>query len=137
MTTAADLARTHAACFSHTRAWSEAEFSALLSASTTWLIGDATSFALLRGVADEAEILTLATHPDSHRQGRARAVLTEVDTKLRPSIAQVFLEVDETNQAACALYSACGYHNIGRRKNYYTHADGRRSDALILGKNLT
>jgi len=69
--TAADLARTHAAAFTQTRPWSAKEFSTLLNSHGVILCGDARSFVLGRVIADEAEVLTIATELQFQRQGLA------------------------------------------------------------------
>ncbi|MBW7921307.1 MAG: GNAT family N-acetyltransferase [Rubellimicrobium sp.] len=137
MTGAADLAATHAAAFAGGEVWSEAAIAALLAAPGAILAGDARAFVLGRVVADEAEILTLATRPGCRRQGLARAALAAFEAGARQAgAATVFLEVDVENTAARALYLAAGYAPGGLRRGYYRHADGSRSDALVLRKPL-
>jgi ribosomal-protein-alanine N-acetyltransferase len=48
----------------------------------------------------------------------------------------MFLEVAEDNLAARALYDGAGFAVAGRRRDYYGHADGSRSDALVLRLDL-
>jgi ribosomal-protein-alanine N-acetyltransferase len=43
----------------------------------------------------------------------------------------VFLEVGSRNEAACALYEACGFESVGERPGYYQTPDGAE-DALIM-----
>ncbi|MDP9097265.1 MAG: GNAT family N-acetyltransferase [Pseudomonadota bacterium] len=86
-------------------------------------------FILARSVADEAEILTLAVDPAAQRGGIGRALLTHaVDAAASRGAGAMFLEVAETNEAARALYAACGFREVGRRQRYY--AGG--IDALVL-----
>ncbi|MCK0095150.1 GNAT family N-acetyltransferase [Yoonia sp. F2084L] len=133
-----DLARIHAAAFSATRAWSTKEFATLLGQSGTFAEGDTGSFILIRTVAGEAEVLTLATHPDERRQGRARKALQSGETRARAEGAEaIFLEVAEDNTAAQALYAAAGYTQVGRRPGYYLPKDGAPVAALVLRKALT
>ncbi|EYD70682.1 GNAT family N-acetyltransferase [Limimaricola hongkongensis] len=137
MSDAAALAATHAAAFVDERGWSTAEMAALLAASGTILTGDATSFVLGRVTLDEAEILTLATHPDHRRQGRAGIALDAFHAAAAAAGAQTaFLEVAEDNAAARALYAARGYTQAGRRQSYYPRADAPPAAALILTRAL-
>ena len=131
------LARTHARAFAgEGRSWSAAEFAALLDASHTVLAGDARGFALARVVADEAELLTVATDPGHRRQGLARAALCAVAAEaLARGAVRIFLEVAEDNIAAVALYGACGFERVGRRADYYLRGAGR-VDALIMARPL-
>lgn len=133
------MAATHARAFAgHGRAWSTAEFRDLLHSDHVFSLGDARAFALGRVVADEAELLTLATDPVHRRMGLARGRLRafEAEAALRDATT-AFLEVAEDNAAARALYVASGYAETGRRKGYYTSKPGGTVDALLLRKPLT
>ena len=48
----------------------------------------------------------------------------------------VFLEVDEYNQPAIKLYERAGFHEVGRRPNYYPGPDGKPATALVLRRDL-
>lgn len=131
------LAETHALVFPAPQVWASREFDALLDSRGILLTGDAQSYVLGRVIFDEAEILTLATHPAHQRQGLARIALAAFEEKAALQGAKtVFLEVSVRNFAASALYSVAGYVQIGRRSAYYVEADGTRSDALVLSKTV-
>ena len=88
-------------------------------------------------MADEAEVLTLATDPDHRRKGLARACLSAFDAGARARGATTaFLEVAEDNAPALALYRAAGYRETARRAGYYARRNGPKVDALILSKTL-
>lgn len=90
-------------------------------------------FVMARVVADEAEILTLAVHPDHRRQGLATRLLH--DAEIRAELAgatSMFLEVAASNTAGQALYAGRGYHQVGLRRGYY----GLGLDALVLRRPL-
>ena len=82
---------------------------------------------------DEAELHRVAVLPEYRRRGLARKLMAEmlqrtgqgsdVETK------HIFLEVRAGNVAALALYSACDFQEIDRRKNYYHDPD---EDAVIM-----
>jgi ribosomal-protein-alanine N-acetyltransferase len=133
-----DLARLHAAAETHDRPWSAPDFADLLAAPGALLIAEDTAcFALARTVADEAELLILATHPDARRRGLARAALAALHrAAAQRGVATVFLEVAADNAAARALYDAAGYAETGRRPAYYRRADGRRVDAILMARHL-
>lgn len=132
------MAATHARAFAgHERAWSATEFRDLMQSDHVFHCGDARAFALGRAVADEAEILTLATDPAHRRTGLARDCLRAFETQAAARGAtSAFLEVAEDNAPARALYRAAGYVETGRRKGYYTSATGCAVDALLLSKTL-
>ena len=135
--TPADLARIHVRAFPQERGWSEEEFATLLAQPGAVLSGDARAFALLRVVADEAEVLTIATDPDHRRKGHARAALAEAEAMAAAQGATaVFLEVAEDNTPAQELYAQAGYRQVGRRPNYYVPKNAAPVAALVLRKDL-
>ncbi len=81
----------------------------------------------------EAEIATLAVHPEHRRQGIGRALLRQALTYAcaQGPVQRVFLEVRADNAPAQALYRAFGFSVVGRRRNYYFTPQGR-VDALIM-----
>ena len=131
------LAATHALAFEDTRSWSADEFRTLLADPSVFLTGNADAFVLGRVVLDEAEILTLATHPDLRRQGRARLVLGEFTNEAakRGAVA-AFLEVAADNIPAISLYLGAGFAEIARRRGYYRRTDGSTVDAVILRRAI-
>lgn len=132
-----EMAALHAAAFTQSRPWSADEFAALLASPFCFLVGDAKSFALGRAIADEAELLTIATHPDARRLGLAHDRLSAFEQGARSRGAtSAFLEVAADNPAAVALYTAQGYLRTHRRKAYYARPDAPAVDALIMRKTL-
>lgn len=133
---AQQMASLHAQCFD--RPWPERDFASLmhLPGAAGFLMrddGQPVGFALLRQVADEAEILTIGILPGTRRSGAGRQLLDAVESALSGHGAvRIFLEVSVANTAARALYNRAGYSEIGQRRAYY--ADG--TDALVLEKWL-
>lgn len=73
-----------------------------------------------RAVADEAEILTLAVKPLSRRHGVGKTLVQALlEIFGRQGVAQVFLEVRESNAAAITFYKRLGFCQIGKRAEYY------------------
>jgi ribosomal-protein-alanine N-acetyltransferase len=133
--TAARLAALHAEAFD--APWDADAFAALLTQAGVFALGDADGFILMRVVADEAEILTLAVRPAARRRGiGARMVGEGAVAAAALGAARLFLEVAEDNAAARALYARAGFFEAGRRPGYYARAEGGRGDALILALNL-
>lgn len=132
------MAATHARAFAgQGRAWSAAEFAALLDSPHVFAKGCARAFALGRVIADEAELLTLATDPAHRRAGLARAALAAFEAEARARGAgRGFLEVAADNEGARALYAAAQWRECARREAYYPRADGPAADALLLEKPL-
>jgi len=94
-------------------------------------------FILVRAVAGEAEILTLAVAPAFRRQGAARALVEAVAVEAsRRGARTLFLEVAEDNPAAIALYESTEFEAVGLRRGYYARKDARPADALVLRRRL-
>jgi len=133
--TAARLAGLHATAFA--APWSAAAFESLLNQTGVFALEEAEGFILMRTVADEAEILTLAVRPASRRRGLgARLVREGRDAATARGATRLFLEVADDNAAAVALYARAGFAEAGRRPGYYARPDGGRRDGLILALNL-
>lgn len=131
------MASTHAAAFTQSRPWSEGEFADLLTNRLTFAIGDARCFALVRVIVDEAELLTIATHPDYQRQGLARAVMKNWQAlAVQRGAVTAFLEVAADNLQACQLYAVSGYSICGNRPGYYPRQDGPAVDAQLMRRAL-
>lgn len=89
-------------------------------------------FALVRRVADEAELLLLAVSPSKQRCGVGRALLRHfIDSARADGASRLHLEVRDGNPAN-ALYLAHGFHPAGRRMAYYRGLGGERFDAITL-----
>jgi len=92
-------------------------------------------FDLIQG--EEAEILTLGVHPDERRCGIARLLLEELGARATAAGAvKLLLEVAADNEAALALYRACGFRAVGRRPGYYRYGPGAPVDAWLLRRAL-
>ena len=90
-------------------------------------------FVLLRRLAGEAEIITLAVRPDRRRCGVGRALVQAAVGAAAASHAEVmWLEVAVDNEAAIALYHCAGFETVGRRPRYYANGGGEATDALVM-----
>lgn len=129
------LAAIHAEAFK--APWSASALAELLASPGVLAVAEADGFILIRVVADEAEILTLAVRPTARRAGLG-ARLVEAATVRAAALGaeRMFLEVADSNAAARALYARSGFVEMGRRRGYYAHTDGRREDALTLVLNF-
>lgn len=132
-----ELAEIHLGAFGEDRAWNEEQFKTFLADPHIVLTKEEQSFVLGRIVADEAEILTLATAPDHQRRGLAQKSLQKFIAKAQAAGAiSIFLEVGENNSPAKALYAGHHFHQVGERKDYYRKAGGHAVTALILKREL-
>ena len=132
------LAALHARCFRAPPPWSAADFAGFLADPLAFLLVEGyAGFLLGRAVAGEAELLTLAVAPEARRLGLGRKLVARFlyQAQLRGAV-RAFLEVKADNAAAVALYESAGFTPAGRRRGYYQSADGTRTDALVLAREL-
>lgn len=96
----------------------------------------AAAFAMVRAAPGEEELLLIATVPQLRGNGLgARMIGWLADDARGRGATQMFLEMRENNPAL-SLYRRQGFTPIGRRKGYYTAADGSRIDAITFVKPL-
>jgi len=118
--------------------WSAADIRAiLLSPGSEALVvsrdQNPAGFLLWRGVAQEAEILSIAIMPSFRGRGAGGYLIRQLfDRAAQAQVRQIFLEVKEDNRAALALYKRAGFAEVGRRQGYYNTGDGSKQDALIM-----
>jgi ribosomal-protein-alanine N-acetyltransferase len=83
--------------------------------------GEPLAFSLAWSVADELQLLDMATHPEHRRQGHGRALLSELLRYARGQHKRLFLlEVRQSNEAAIKLYRSVGFQTTGVRRGYYS-----------------
>lgn len=137
---AAPAARLHAASFA--RGWSEVELNRMITDQTVEANALAAGnrlagFVLSRIAADEAEILTIAIDPGWRKQGLGGQLLSGHLARLAGRrVNALFLEVEDENRAARALYARSGFVQVGERQAYYARPDGTRGHALVLRRPI-
>jgi ribosomal-protein-alanine N-acetyltransferase len=121
-------------------AWTAPQCAGLLPMPGVWLTlaregTDIVGFALGRAVLREAELLLLAVRRDFQRKGVGLSLLRRFAAVANARGAErLHLEVRDGNHAL-RLYTAAGFAEVGRRRNYYTGSDGQVYDALTLAKS--
>lgn len=136
---AALLANIHIQCFPNY--WNSAAFTDFFSVSGTYALlaeGRQTmGMAVYRVQFEQADILTLAVLPDFRRSGVALTLLEEAIRQAASKGCQkMFLDVEDGNVAAIALYEGFGFVHTARRKLYYRQKNGSFTDALVMTKQL-
>ena len=134
------MAAIHRSCFA--KPWDEAAMAQFVaSPEALCLVGSTADSSggtlggllIARKAADEAEILTFCVAPACRNAGLGRALLETAVQELRAAGAkQLFLEVDNGNDAALKLYRALGAIPVGKREAYYEHG----ADAAIFSLAL-
>jgi ribosomal-protein-alanine N-acetyltransferase len=143
---AARLADIHLAAFPGAP-WSVDDLAALLREETVFglvarranVFGTrlAVGFVLVRSVAGEAEILTLAVDPGHRRRGVALALMETAMRRLYGDrVEALFLEVDAGNLAAVSLYRRLKFRVVGERRGYYVHGSVAGATALVMRSDL-
>jgi [ribosomal protein S18]-alanine N-acetyltransferase len=123
-------------------AWTEAQCAGVLGLPGSWLLiarvgGEAAGFALLRRIADEAELLLVAVRKRFRRHGIARTLLERAaEDALAGGAATLHLEVRDANPALF-LYRQAGFVQVGRRRGYYRGRSGKVFDALTFKRQLS
>ena len=78
-------------------------------------------------------MLLVAVNTARRGSGCGRALIDASIRQARVRGAnEMFLEVRDGNDSAHGLYRACGFTEIGRRKNYYSGAMTERFDAITM-----
>ena len=133
------LAKAHASAFD--APWPPEAFIELLASPGVFALaavdGAPVGLILMRAIAGEAEVLTLAVEPAHRRRGVARALLQAGVAQAAVAGAETaFLEVAADNVGALTLYSKAGFEQVGRRGGYYRRDGGSSVDALVLRRTL-
>ena len=139
------LAALHAACFDSSKTpggegpWNDNAMAQFIAGpGTACLIAtiaedDPIGLLIARAAADEAELLTIGVLPGHRKRGVGQALLRKAIALLRPGgVRGLFLEVDETNTPALALYRRLGATQVGHRPSYYENG----ADAAVLCLDL-
>ncbi len=118
--------------------WDREDFARLLALpGMEFICADDKAFILFQVVADEAEIITLATRPEFRRQGYASELLEKLLIKTESSgVKKIFLEVAASNVAAISLYQKYGFTEIARRQGYYRTQGHKDEDAIVMQRRL-
>jgi len=131
------LSALHELCFITPKPWSARAFAELLETQGTFLLLEEHGFLLGRVIADEAELLTIAVHPNRQRRGIGRQLVERflAESEERGA-ASAFLEVAQTNKSARALYNDMRFTENGRRPRYYRTPNGGSVDAITLRRDI-
>ncbi len=134
---------------SFVRGWSDGEIEKMLAAPGYFCLvarthGNSTKtlkgFVIVRGVLDEAEVITIAVKPAARRRQIARRLMeASIRRLLSDRYKTFFLEVAAGNKPARTLYENLGFKVVSDRKGYYQttpEADEDLSNALVMRLDL-
>lgn len=97
------------------------------------LDGERAGYVAAYTVCRESDILTVAVESAFRKNGVGKALLSALFDALQGQSDALFLEVRASNDAARKLYLACGFSEIGTRRNYYKLPT---EDAILYKKDL-
>jgi ribosomal-protein-alanine N-acetyltransferase len=120
--------------------WTRGNFSdSLNSGYSAWVLMhnlEIIGYSLMMMVLDEAHLLNLSVAKTYQKQGLGRTLLEHmVDIAKNNQMANMFLEVRQSNISAIALYENMGFNEMAIRRNYYPATNGRE-DAILMGLAL-
>ena len=127
------------------RPWGSGEFESLLRQETVFGFaiveenvpdGPPCGFVLARHAAGEAEILTIVVPRKLRARGLGHMLMDATLRHLHAErVESLFLEVDETNAPALALYQRLGFETVGCRPSYYENPGLPRTSALVMRRD--
>lgn len=120
--------------------WSQRIFEDCLRVGYCCLVADSggriDGHGIMMARVGEAHILNVCVDSAMRRSGVASALLSQLlDVAVTANADCAFLEVRPSNHGAIALYQGAGFHEVGRRPNYYPAPFGRE-DALVMARGL-
>lgn len=121
---------------SYSRPWSEEELLNDMRKELSYfyvyeLDGVISGYVIIYKILDEAEIASIAVSKRHRGKGFGRYILKDILEIIKP-VKTVYLEVEQTNEPALALYRSFGFNINGNIKNYY----GNNRDAYRMSLNL-
>lgn len=130
------LTSLHQAAFG--QGWDQEFFQEFLRENTAHGIicekkGILAGFVLFRNILEEAEIITLAVHPNHRNRGIGTHLISAVlEDCAQKGVHKIFLEVAMGNSHALKIYEKKGFKMISTREKYYISSSKEREDALVL-----
>lgn len=107
-------------CFAHP--WSRENLKNQIALDTSHFLvatvdGNVAGYMGLQIFGGEGYVTNVAVLPEYRKQGVAEALIRE---QMKNEMSFITLEVRESNLPAIALYTKCGFKNVGTRPNFYS-----------------
>ncbi|KZN46337.1 ribosomal protein S18-alanine N-acetyltransferase [Pseudoalteromonas luteoviolacea] len=122
---------------SHPHPWSEKTLASCIggryfNAALTY-DGELIGYYIAERAGPDYTLMNICVHPQKQGQGLAKLLMQSLIARCVEEQAEnLFLEVRASNTPAIALYAKVGLAVMGKRKNYYSTADGKE-DAILMG----
>ena len=125
----------------HAQPWTRGQFQDSFSAGhAMWIMTKAhaiVGYVVTMTVVDEVHLLNISVPAEVQGHGHGSALLSYIiEQAWQENAKRVLLEVRPSNVAALALYTRCGFNEIGRRRSYYATFNGRE-DAIVMARELS
>ena len=123
-------------CFSHP--WTKEDLEEGTHNFTHYFVaeseGEVVGYCGIQALSGEGYITNVATLPEYRGLGIATRIISELlEFAMAEGLEFVTLEVRESNTPAINLYTAFGFKEVGRRKNYY---DAPKEDAILMTRRF-
>lgn len=83
-------------------------------------------------VFDEAEVCNIAVFEEHRNKGVGKSILNSILAHCKArGVKKVFLEVNELNVGAIALYDKVGFKALSKRENYY-----KSGNAIVMSLEI-
>lgn len=136
------LSQLHTHCFA--KGWGPLEFESFFERKGVFMAlayhEDAlpVGFVVCWLIEDQCDLVSMGVLPDHRRDGVGLMLLDYALSEAKHMGAKaMLLEVNLHNKAAQTLYAEQGFEKFGIRKEYYSNADGSKTDAICMRKPLT
>lgn len=123
-----------------TSPWKAETFQTLLerTGAELWVLDEqeagVVAYAVLWCILDQGELANIAVAATHRGRGYGSYLLSHVlDVADDRGVESLYLEVRLSNTGAADLYRRFGFHEVGRRRDYY---DSPREDALLMVRRL-
>lgn len=91
--------------------------------------GTVIGYIIVENVLDEATVSSVAVDAGHRRRGVGKELMIRALAASKATVA--YLEVNENNASALALYASCGFAKLGERKKYYGD-----SSAIVMRREM-
>ena len=117
--------------------FSEKSFFLTLKQKNNFIIYNSFSILIYQNLQEEAEIFFFGVKEENRRKKIGTKMFNKFLKFLKnDNVKKIFLEVDDKNKIAKLFYKSFEFKKINIRKNYYSSASGKKSNAILMCKSL-
>ncbi len=135
------LSQLHSGCFA--KGWGPLEFQSFFERKGVFMAlayhedTHPVGFVMCWLIEDQCDLVSMGVLADHRRDGVGLMLLEYAMSEAKHMGAKaMMLEVNMLNTAAQTLYLEQGFEKFSLRKDYYSNADGSKTDAICMRKPL-